>query len=210
MVVVDEVDACLLQQDTRAQLHTLLAKYLSPSYLTAELEEQMEREREEGPGGSGRAFKPWRLARRQTVFCSATIPQHHHFVRQCVQQQWTIGTPMHVQVGGWAAAADSAQTHVRARTLTCIHDHAHTMHRLVVRPTEAAPNSLAPSSARRAASQHPSPPLVPTSRPAPIGHPRGADPPLPPPHVPDLPKQGHKAPSPALAPQARGERSRHA
>ena len=28
---------------------------------------------------------------RQTIFCSATIPQHRHFLKQCVQNQWMTG-----------------------------------------------------------------------------------------------------------------------
>ena len=127
MVVIDEVDACLIRRESRAQLQALLGKYLSPSYLTAELEEEAARSLESGGGGAGMknddgddvllpqgvmkesssssgkmvaetALAPWRLVRRQTVFASATIPQHHHFIKQCVQQQWTLSQPLHVQV----------------------------------------------------------------------------------------------------------------
>ena len=121
-MVIDEVDACLVNRETRAELQALLGKYLSPSYLSAALEEEANAgpgasllgrgEEDEGgllaslpqgvmkgDGGGGPAqLAPWRLARRQTVFCSATIPQHNHFMRQCVQQQWTLREPVHVQV----------------------------------------------------------------------------------------------------------------
>jgi len=118
MVVIDEVDACLTRRETRAQLQALLGKYLSPSFLTAELEEEAavaagagkgdealllpQGAMKEGGGGSGgseaRQLAPWKLVHRQTVFASATIPQHNHFIKQCVQQQWTLRQPVHVQV----------------------------------------------------------------------------------------------------------------
>ncbi len=115
MVIIDEVDACLTRRETRAQLQALLGKYLSPSFLTTELEEEAalaaggSKEEEEvmlpqgamkegGGGSSGKELAPWKLVHRQTVFASATIPQHNHFIKQCVQQQWTLRQPMHVQV----------------------------------------------------------------------------------------------------------------
>jgi len=118
MVVIDEVDACLTRRETRAQLQALLGKYLSPSFLTSELEEEAalaakggtgdetllipQGAMKEGGGGSGgdeaRQLAPWKLVQRQTVFVSATIPQHNHFIKQCVQQQWTLRQPIHVQV----------------------------------------------------------------------------------------------------------------
>lgn len=130
-VVIDEVDACLVNRETRAELQGLLGKYLSPTFLTAALEE-------EAAGGSGEAravvaslpqgamkggedgggrgqLAPWRLARRQTVFCSATIPQHNHFIRQCVQQQWTLQEPVHVQV----TPGELVPPHLRHGYLVC-------------------------------------------------------------------------------------------
>lgn len=117
MVVIDEVDACLISRESRAQLQALLGKYLSPSYLTAELEEEAQAEmtgkgaddevllpqgamKDEGAYAmkGSTALAPWRLAQRQTIFASATIPQHNHFIKQCVQQQWTLNAPVHVQV----------------------------------------------------------------------------------------------------------------
>lgn len=35
---------------------------------------------------------------RQTVFASASIPQHNHFLRDCVQQKWTKSNVVHVHV----------------------------------------------------------------------------------------------------------------
>lgn len=118
MVVVDEVDACLTSPETGRELQGLLGKYLSPSFLTAELEEEAtatggSSKDEEGPllpqgamkdgggekgGRVARKLAPWRLVHRQTLFVSASIPQHKHFIKQCVQQQWTLREPMHVHV----------------------------------------------------------------------------------------------------------------
>ncbi|XP_010551762.1 PREDICTED: DEAD-box ATP-dependent RNA helicase 58, chloroplastic isoform X2 [Tarenaya hassleriana] len=36
--------------------------------------------------------------KRQTVFASASIPQHNRFVHDCVQQKWTKGNLVHVHV----------------------------------------------------------------------------------------------------------------
>jgi superfamily II DNA/RNA helicase len=137
MVVVDEVDACLLNRESRSQLHTLLARYLSPSYYSAELMQQEADAKEtmaalpvgvmkERPSSEAEPFAPWKLVPRQTVFCSATIPQHNHFIKQvgrvngsgggrgdkssllttcllgvfgqCLQNKWTLKDPRHIQV----------------------------------------------------------------------------------------------------------------
>lgn len=93
-VVVDEVDACLLNNGgalttNAGPLHTLLSKHLSPTYESAEKNEDV-------------IFSDDKVTsrplsyRRQTIFCSATIPQHRHFLRQCVQNQWTVNEPVYV------------------------------------------------------------------------------------------------------------------
>jgi len=96
-VVVDEVDACLGKRETSNQLHTLLSRYLSPTY----------GESEESGGtlsepSASKLLDDNRIVSygkdRQTIFASATIPQHNHFMKQCVQQQWTVREPLHVQV----------------------------------------------------------------------------------------------------------------
>lgn len=35
---------------------------------------------------------------RQTIFASATIPQHNHFMKQCVRNGWTLREPVRVNV----------------------------------------------------------------------------------------------------------------
>jgi len=35
---------------------------------------------------------------RQTILASATIPQHHHFMKQCVRNGWTLREPIRVNV----------------------------------------------------------------------------------------------------------------
>ncbi|CAN0337933.1 unnamed protein product, partial [Ectocarpus fasciculatus] len=102
-VVVDEVDACLLSEGTRASLHELLARSLSPTHADedeGEDEEETARLAEVGAGRVTGAAAPVnrKLRDRQTVFASATVPQHNHFIRQCVQKQWTLTEPVHVQV----------------------------------------------------------------------------------------------------------------
>ncbi|KAG5185435.1 DEAD box helicase [Tribonema minus] len=99
-VVVDEVDACLRSGDARAALTALLARHLSPTFAQEE-----EAEVPQLPGGvavTGAAAAAdgarRRVRARQTVFASATVPQHNHFMRQCVAQQWTLAEPVHVQV----------------------------------------------------------------------------------------------------------------
>ena len=100
-VVVDEVDACLLNNagsmssnlSGAGPLHELLSRHLSPTF---EVPNRME----DLPFGNlqmegGRTPRP--ISRnRQTIFCSATIPQHRHFMKQCVQNQWTVQEPLHV------------------------------------------------------------------------------------------------------------------
>lgn len=88
-VVVDEVDACLLSEATRASLHELLARSLSPTHAEEGEEEEEEEARLVAVGAgrvTGAALPVIRRAKdRQTVFASATVPQHNHFIRQCVQ-----------------------------------------------------------------------------------------------------------------------------
>lgn len=89
-VVVDEVDACLLSEATRSWLHELLARSLSPTHSDedeGEDEEEAARLIAAGAGRVSGAAAPVmrRVKDRQTVFASATVPQHNHFIRQCVQ-----------------------------------------------------------------------------------------------------------------------------
>jgi len=99
-VVVDEVDACLLNNAgsmtsnlaSNGPLHELLSRHLSPTFEVAD--------RTADESGLGQlldgapSVRP--IMHRQTVFCSATIPQHRYFLKQCVQNQWTLKEPMHV------------------------------------------------------------------------------------------------------------------
>ena len=109
-VVVDEVDACLLNNggtygggslsnlSSAGPLHDLLSRYLSPTFEEADVLEE--------DGSSLISSSASDIAKaqrtvshgtdRQTVFASATIPQHNHFMKQCVQNQWTVREPMHV------------------------------------------------------------------------------------------------------------------
>lgn len=125
MVVVDEVDACLGKGGFVASstgvggtLHELLSRHLSPTYQEVErVATNMELSDgrtvrvstldESGGGGGGgvsngsngnNAGMNYADKYRQTIFASATIPQHNHFMRQCVQNGWTLREPLRVNV----------------------------------------------------------------------------------------------------------------
>jgi superfamily II DNA/RNA helicase len=120
-LVVDEVDACLLNNVGRigdassssstllqsSTLHELLSKFLSPTYGDASSgdgataaatspPENLRRRSAAASSAGGGAQSASR--RRTTIFCSATIPQPRHFLRQCVQNRWMLGDPSHVRV----------------------------------------------------------------------------------------------------------------
>jgi superfamily II DNA/RNA helicase len=96
-VVVDEVDACLLNNAgsltsnlASSTLNELLSKYLSPTFddgSSAELSSDSLR--------TTTNTRPVSTV-RQTIFCSATIPQHRHFLKLCVQEKWTLQEPAHI------------------------------------------------------------------------------------------------------------------
>lgn len=112
-VVVDEVDACLVHKSGAAlaasaspssdsnnsnnkamasSLHVLLSKFLSPTYA---VDDGIEDDSSLMLPGDG--HRPKRKFRhRQTVFASATIPQHRHFLKQCKANQWTLEEPVFV------------------------------------------------------------------------------------------------------------------
>ena len=114
-VVVDEVDACLLNNGGKISssrpksnaaltlsgsgpLHELLSRYLSPTYDEFDSTEQSNLSiLSTSASDSVDASKIISHGTdRQTVFVSATIPQHNHFLKQCVQNQWTVREPVHV------------------------------------------------------------------------------------------------------------------
>jgi superfamily II DNA/RNA helicase len=105
-LIVDEVDACLLNnngnvasgqlQFSGTPLHELLSKYLSPTYDDGKESIAMETDSAAATNGP-MAARPM-LKSRITVFCSATIPQHRYFAKQCVQNQWMLQTPAYVSL----------------------------------------------------------------------------------------------------------------
>lgn len=109
-VVVDEVDACLLHQsgtslqgrnikkngDSRtlsSSLDPLLSKFLSPTYAD---EGDIEDDDVIVLADDTNKKRKRKFRHRQTIFCSATIPQHRHFLKQCKSNQWTLEEPMYV------------------------------------------------------------------------------------------------------------------
>ncbi len=109
-VVVDEVDACLVHQsgtslqgknnknggDSRtlsSSLHPLLSKFLSPTYAD---EEDIEDDESIVLLDDTNKKRKRKFRHRQTIFCSATIPQHRYFLKQCKANQWTMEEPVYV------------------------------------------------------------------------------------------------------------------
>ena len=108
-VVVDEVDACLVHQsgthiqgskkgkrDSRtlsSSLHPLLSRFLSPTYASEEdvVDDDVIVLADDSKKKCTRKFR-----HRQTIFCSATIPQHRYFLKQCKANQWTLEEPLYV------------------------------------------------------------------------------------------------------------------
>jgi len=113
-VVLDEVDACLIEPDTRQELHKLLSRHLSSTYQNSDDEldqEQLDR----GAGDLMRQSRVYKdlttktqLAsmgkgdkyrmQRQTIMCSATIPQRQHFANTCYKNGWTTAVPELIHV----------------------------------------------------------------------------------------------------------------
>ncbi len=107
-VVVDEVDACLVHKSgatlsatsassgdnkpMASSLHMLLSKFLSPTYnVDYGIDDEMIL-----PGDSIYSSSKRKFRYRQTVFASATIPQHRHFLKQCKANQWTLEEPIFI------------------------------------------------------------------------------------------------------------------
>lgn len=112
VVVVDEVDACLqVSSEEGNALHTLLSRYLSPTYDEVDPHDRMlspsivsnQNSDSSTVTSSSSTQSPSQIMElfrknRQTIFASATIPQHHHFVQQCIQNKWmTNSNPIHIQ-----------------------------------------------------------------------------------------------------------------
>lgn len=127
IVVVDEVDACLSRGgnggmsdggSSSGTLHELLSRHLSPTYqevgrVATSVEGsdgrtfQMSTSSDSGETSVGNhdlsshtmnGFKVYADKYRQTIFASATIPQHNHFMKQCVRNGWTLREPIRVNV----------------------------------------------------------------------------------------------------------------
>jgi superfamily II DNA/RNA helicase len=87
----------------RGVLHELLSRYLNPTFL------QVEKINTHLEGKDGRTFslsssseeqdtRGLTRNHRMTILASATIPQHHHFMKQCVRNGWTLKEPIRVNV----------------------------------------------------------------------------------------------------------------
>lgn len=119
-VVVDEVDACLSSwrggggggggQQPGGALHEVLSKYLNPRSVD-HYRDGSDDDIDNADFNNGRRRSRYRREattqsqqlqqrrRRRTIFASATIPQHNHFVKSCVRNGWTLQEPTILTVG---------------------------------------------------------------------------------------------------------------
>ena len=106
-VVVDEVDACLISPETRQELHTLLSRRLSATYQTAddadgaaanEMKEDLVYTNLAKDRRDVAAAQTRYRHSRQTILCSATIPQRQHFASMCEKEGWTETLPRLIHV----------------------------------------------------------------------------------------------------------------
>jgi superfamily II DNA/RNA helicase len=119
-VVVDEVDACLLNNAgthtsnlDSSPLHELLSQYLSPTYDDGTMVNDPEdpiASLTSTSSAVGSGMRPFSNERR-TILCSATIPQPRHFVKQCASNQWTIKEPIHLSLQTGEQQIPSTLTH---------------------------------------------------------------------------------------------------
>ena len=98
-VVLDEVDACLLNDNTRAELHKLLSQKLSNTFRDGEEDtEEIEFQPSAVNTDKSQSFRRDVVQsayrnNRQTIMCSATIPQRQYFAQQCYKNGWTETLP---------------------------------------------------------------------------------------------------------------------
>jgi len=126
-VVLDEVDACLISPDTRAELHKLLSRQLSNSYQSVEsvLEDEAPEMQENlvftnlaKDNRELNAAREMYRSSRQTILCSATIPQRQHFASSCLKNGWTETLPELIHV----SAAELVPKQVRHEVIECTLD----------------------------------------------------------------------------------------
>ena len=122
-VVLDEVDACLISSETRRELHRLLSQKLSSSYASAESDDlQAEAAMPENlvytdlARDQDRNVNLQYRVSRQTIMCSATIPQRQHFAQMCFRNGWTQAVPALIHVS-------EAMAPMQVRIYACTHMH---------------------------------------------------------------------------------------
>uniref|UniRef100_A0A7S1XHV4 RNA helicase n=1 Tax=Erythrolobus australicus TaxID=1077150 RepID=A0A7S1XHV4_9RHOD len=121
-LVVDEFDASLEDADTTRALQSVLMASTVSSALEKQIAgtlvtdatasaasglQQSETEVAQRGDGVAAAVAQMRRAQRQTMLVSATVPQHRHFLKQCVAERWTNESVQHIYL--------SADTPVPAR-----------------------------------------------------------------------------------------------
>ena len=133
-LVVDEVDACLADEQTKALLQRMLSGQLAIPLAQQQQAAMIARQAAAagalGGGGGGRGGRNGKsssssietgghaLDGRQTLFVSATLPQRQHFRKQCFDQRWCREPPILIHSEpeevlpsqlrhGWAPVAQS-------------------------------------------------------------------------------------------------------
>lgn len=96
-VVIDEVDACMMRVETKLELHRLLSRHLSNSFQEIETLDEVNQDIKENRvfrdlTRDDRSVESYR-SNRQTIMCSATIPQRKYFAQACYRNGWTERLP---------------------------------------------------------------------------------------------------------------------
>jgi superfamily II DNA/RNA helicase len=113
-IVVDEVDACLRDIESKKDLHRLLSRHLSNSYVDfGELERQEIKQNlalnsniEIGNLAEYEGSLRFN-GHRQTIFCSATIPQRRYFAQLCYRNGWTETVPEVINISNEKMVPDN-------------------------------------------------------------------------------------------------------
>jgi superfamily II DNA/RNA helicase len=102
-IVMDEIDACLADHESRRILHQLLSQQLSSTYQTvkdsdASITDEILLSNLAKKQRDAMTVDPKYRINRQTIICSATIQQRQHFMSMCHQQGWTETIPELIHV----------------------------------------------------------------------------------------------------------------
>eukprot|EP01040_Poterioochromonas_malhamensis_P006415 gene6414-6910_t len=114
-IVIDEVDVSLLGHESKQELHRLLSRHLSNTFLDPhELDDENPHTKIKenivfrDHAKDKREVEAYKSS-RQTVLCSATIPQRKYFADLCYRNGWTETVPELINVSEDQLIHDSVQ-----------------------------------------------------------------------------------------------------